>query len=134
MGLTSRKTKHKSFTPFFIFPNINMPFRLKKIGVKTLADKLMYCTSPIMIHKITSSVDYNWWLNRLETQLIELTNPKSIKCTKLSCQQITNRHHKTFGTSVINSQMYLPCLILPKNKQTNRLLFYIATLLKSNIG
>ena len=80
MGLTSRKTKHKSFTPFFIFPNINMPFRLKKIGVKTLADKLMYCTSPIMIHKITPSVDYNWLLKRLDTQLHETTNKSPQSC------------------------------------------------------
>ena len=32
------------------------------------------CSSPMMIHKIIYSVDYNWWLKQLDTQLNELTN------------------------------------------------------------
>ena len=39
-------------------------------GDKTMTDKLMYhCTSPMMIQKITSSVDLNYWLKRLNAQL-----------------------------------------------------------------
>ena len=43
---------------------------------KTKADKLI--TSPMMIHKITPSVDYNR-LNSLDAQLKEPTNRYSIK-------------------------------------------------------
>ena len=32
-----------------------------------------------MIHKITPSVDYKYWLKRLATQLNEQTNQNSIK-------------------------------------------------------
>ena len=41
-----------------------------------MADKLMY-QSPMMIHKINPSVDYNYWSKRLDTQLIELINQNS---------------------------------------------------------
>ena len=34
------------------------------------------CTSQIIIHKITPYLDYNQWLKRLDTQLIEPTNQK----------------------------------------------------------
>ena len=37
----------------------------------------------MMIHKITSSVDYNKCLKRLDTILIESTNQKSIKVPKV---------------------------------------------------
>ena len=33
-----------------------------------MADKLMYIPN-VLIHKITLSVDYIWWLKRLDTQL-----------------------------------------------------------------
>ena len=36
-----------------------------------------WCTSPMMMHKITRSVDYNKWLNRLDTQLNEPSNQNS---------------------------------------------------------
>ncbi len=36
-------------------------------------------TSPTIIHKITSSVDYNLCLKRLDTQINEPTNKNSIK-------------------------------------------------------
>ena len=67
-----------------------------------MADKLMYnYTSLIMIHKITPSVDYNYWLKRLDT-----TNQNSIKVLKVV--EPTNK--KTliiilWVTSVINSLM-----------------------------
>ncbi len=37
----------------------------------------------MMIHKITYSVDYNLWLKRLDTPLIEPTNQNSIKVPKV---------------------------------------------------
>ena len=43
-----------------------------------MADKLMYCTSPVMIHYITPSADLKQWLKRLNTHN-ELTNRKSRK-------------------------------------------------------
>ena len=39
--------------------------------------------SMFKIHKITHSVDYNWWLKRLDTQLNESTNKNSIKAPKV---------------------------------------------------
>ena len=41
------------------------------------------CESPMMIHKITSSVDYNWWLKHLDIQLNEPTNQISIIIPKV---------------------------------------------------
>ena len=64
----------------------------------------------MMIHKITPSVYYNPWLNRLDVQLNETTTYKnSFKVPK-------------FGTSVINNPMSpFPCqpwviLNIQKNK------------------
>ena len=42
---------------------------------KTMAERLM--SSLMMFHKITPSVDYNLWLEHLDTQLIEPTKQKS---------------------------------------------------------
>ena len=36
-----------------------------------------------MIHKITPSVDENWWLKRLDTELDETTNQNSMKVLKI---------------------------------------------------
>ena len=46
-----------------------------------MADKLIY------IPKITPSVDYNYWLKRLDTQLIELNKILS-KVVKQSCKKM----------------------------------------------
>ena len=35
-------------------------------------------STPMIMHKITPSVDYNKWLKRKDTQLIEPTNQNSI--------------------------------------------------------
>ena len=35
-----------------------------------------------MIHKITQSVDYNYWLKRLDAQLNEPTNKNTIRVVK----------------------------------------------------
>ncbi len=40
-------------------------------GISQKDDELMQI--PILIHKITPSIDYNWWLKRLDTDLIEPT-------------------------------------------------------------
>ena len=56
----------------------------------------------MIIHKITHSVDYNWLLNRMDTQFYEPTNQKS---TKMLSQQIRKRYYKTLGTVVLNSSM-----------------------------
>ena len=37
----------------------------------------------LMIHKITPSVDYNYWLKNFDTQLIEPTNKNLIKVPKV---------------------------------------------------
>ena len=41
-------------------------------------------TFPMMILKITPSVDYNKWLKRLNTELNEPTNQTSIKVPKVA--------------------------------------------------
>ena len=56
------------------------------------------CTSPIMIHTITPSLDYNQWLKSLETQL------------KKSPQSCLANDDKTLGTSKINNPMSPPSL------------------------
>ena len=57
------------------------------------------CTSSMMIHKITHSVDFNKWLKRLSTQL---NKPIKIllKSPRLLSQRIKKRNFKTLGTSV----------------------------------
>ena len=46
-----------------------------------------------MIHKISSSVDYNWF-KRLDTQLNEPTNQNLVKVPKLLRQRIRKRCYK----------------------------------------
>ena len=50
----------------------------------------------MMTNKITHSVDYNYWLKRLVTQLNETANQNSSKVPK-------ERYYETLGTSVKNS-------------------------------
>ena len=59
----------------------------------------------MMKHKITTSVDHNKWLKRLNTQLYEPTNQNSKKVPKVVSQQIRKRYYKSLGTSVINSPL-----------------------------
>ena len=54
---------------------------------KTMVNEL--CTSPMMIHKITPSVDYNKWFKRLDTQSNKPTNQNSIKVPKVV--RLTNK-------------------------------------------
>ena len=41
------------------------------------------CTSPVMIHKITTSLDYNYWLKHLDTQLNKTANQNSLTVPKV---------------------------------------------------
>ena len=52
----------------------------------TMADK--YITSQFDEHKITPSVDYNYWLKCLEAQVNEPTKENSIRSPKVLGQQI----------------------------------------------
>ena len=63
----------------------------------------------MMVHKITSSVDYNKWLKLLDTQLIEPTNRNSIKVTKV-VKQMNKKTllDRPLGTSVITAQCPIP--------------------------
>ena len=56
-----------------------------------------------MIHKITSSVDYNYWLKRLCTQLNDPTNQNLIKVPKVVKSTNKKGYYKTLGTTVIKS-------------------------------
>ena len=49
----------------------------------------------MIIHKIILSVDYNWWLKRLDTQLNEQTNQNSIKVPKVVKPTNMKRQFKT---------------------------------------
>ncbi len=57
----------------------------------------------MLIHKITNSVDYNMWLNRLFTKLNKPSNQNLFKFPKLVIQRIRKHYYKTLGTSGINS-------------------------------
>ena len=48
---------------------------------RTMADKC--CIYPMMLHKITSSVNYNQLLKRFDTQINEPTNQNSTKVPKV---------------------------------------------------
>ena len=44
-------------------------------GSKGIRQRLInWFTFPMIIDKVATSVDYNWWLKRLNTQLKEPTN------------------------------------------------------------
>ena len=80
----------------------------------------------MVIVKITPSVVYNWWLERLDTQLNKPTNQNSLKVPNFVHQRIRKRYYKTLGTSVIPAQcpslsllyytfLYFPASTLPVN-------------------
>ena len=75
-----------------------------------------------MIHKINPSEYYNKCLKRLDTSLNETKNLNLIKGPKVVKQQIRISYYKTLGTSVINSQMSPPSLILFSHCYTDLLL------------
>ena len=62
----------------------------------------------MLIYQITPSVDYNWWLTRVNTQLNEANHQNSIKVPKVVEPTNRKRYYKTLGTSVINIQMSPP--------------------------
>ena len=53
----------------------------------------------MMIHKITRPVDYNKWLNHLDTQLNEPSNQNSMNVPKVDNPTNKKINHKTLGTS-----------------------------------
>ena len=73
------------------------------------------------ILKITPSIDYNWWLERLDTQLNKPTNQNSFKVPNFVHQRIRKRYYKTLGTSVITdhcpslSLLYYTFLYFPES-------------------
>ena len=67
-------------------------------------------TSPMMILKITSSVDYNYWLKRLCTQHDESIIHILDKSSRLLSQRI-RLYYKTLGTGLINNVSSLPDLM-----------------------
>ena len=79
-----------------------------------MSDKIM--SSPIMIHNITLSVDYNKWLEHVVTQLTEPTNQSSIRSLNWLSQKYENVFKKLLGTSVINSPMSSPSLQLTQRE------------------
>ena len=91
-----------------------------------------WCSSSKIIHKNTSSVDYNWWLKLLDTLLNEPTNQNSIKSTRLLGQRIRKVYDKNLETSVRNTlkNVHLLCSksTLYTNKQycfSNTIMVYI---------
>ena len=62
-------------------------------------------TSPIINDIITPSVDYNQWLERLNTQVDEPIIQNSIKVPEVIIHRIRKLYCNTLGTSVINSLM-----------------------------
>ena len=83
---------------------------------KTMADQLS--TSPMLIHIITPSADYNWWLKSINSQLKEPTNQN------LS-QQIRKRYSYSLWTSIINSPVSPPSLpnLSPKQEPITNSIF-----------
>ena len=65
----------------------------------------------MMKHKSYSSVENNYWLKRLDTQLNEQTFQIQEGPKRLLRKRIRKRYYKTLGTSVINSPMSPPSLI-----------------------
>ena len=66
----------------------------------------------MLLHIITLSVDYNYLLKRLDTQLYEPNNQNLLKSSKLSSQRIRKRYYKTLGDNC-NKQPIVPSLSLP---------------------
>ena len=66
--------------PFFFYKCFKFKWGCKCKGGMTMADRLIYITNNI-IHKFT--VDYYYWLKRLNTQLNESTIQNSLKVPKV---------------------------------------------------
>ena len=85
------------------------------ISIQSFLMILNWCTTPKMIHKITCTVDYNYWLNVWTLNLMN----QSIKFrTMIIIVKPTNENHslRRWGTSVIKSPMSPPSMkYLPIN-------------------
>ena len=62
----------------------------------------------MLIHKITPSVDYNYWLKRLDTQLNKTTNQNSLEVPKV----VMPKNKKTLLLTV-HCHLFL-CLLLDR--------------------
>ncbi len=62
--------------------------------------QINWCTSLMVIQKITPSVVYNEWLKRLDTQLNEPTKKIQWKSPKVLSLRIIKGNYKTLGTVV----------------------------------
>ena len=60
------------------------------------------CTSPTMKTKIKSSVDLDYWLKRMGTQLNDPINENSLKWLSQRIRKLF-KYYKTLGTNVMNS-------------------------------
>ena len=69
-----------------------------------------WCTSLNMIHMSTPSVDYNLWLKRWYTELNEPTKENLTRVSEFLSQW--NSYNKTLVTSVINSTILPPTLVV----------------------
>ena len=57
----------------------------------------------MMIHKIATSVDRNYWWKRLDTQLNDPNNQNSLKVLKVVKPMNKKTLLKILGTSLVNS-------------------------------
>ena len=76
----------------------------------------------MMIPKIPSSIDYNFWLKRFNTQLNESSNQSLLKVSKVVNTMKKKTLLKTLGTSVIklNSQLFPSFLISHSHREDQR--------------
>ena len=56
-------------------------------------------------HKITPSIDYNYWLKHLDAKLIVTTNQNSIKVPKVVKKKNKKLYYKTLGSCLINGKL-----------------------------
>ena len=70
----------------------------------------------MVIHRTTSSVDFNQWWKPFD-QILKLTNQPTNP--KLLSQTIKKLYYKTLGTTVINSPISPPYLSIKKYRRTD---------------
>ena len=65
----------------FVIVQIHILYQQGSKGIRH--GPIKWCTSPIIIYEITPSLDYNYLLKCLDTQVNETTNQNSIKVSKV---------------------------------------------------
>ena len=71
----------------------------------------------MIINKITTNLDLNYWLKSFDTASLEATKQKLIKVSKILSQQIRHPGLKTLGTRIITSPVSPPSLIKYDNER-----------------